>query len=147
MKRSALVCLLALVVLADSGCSDSKPGISVSIAGQFRRSNGAKVDLVEANPNPWDRVCIMGPGSSNNTARNMLGFEWSPDDHSVIRRNDGISLLIFAKGNQVVDFVEHPRNLGDFANLTGQCYAPEKAVFYQANASEARKAGLYPRGQ
>ena len=41
MIRSAcLVGLLAIATSSGVGCSDASPGISVNIAGQFRRSNG-----------------------------------------------------------------------------------------------------------
>jgi len=139
--------LLALALVAAGGCSDSKPGVSVNIAGQMEKSGGTKVDLAQANTDPWDRVCMLAPMQNQSVTRKMLGFEWSAGDHTAITRNDGISLLIFVQGNQVAKFTEHPRNLGDFASLTGRCFPRDKAVFYQAPNSQGRAGGMYPIGE
>jgi len=137
--------LIALAILACSACSDSEPKISVSIAGQFRRSAGAVVDLAEANPSGWDRVCVLAPYSTNAFAKHTLGFDWDAEGKSVIHRNDGINLLVFVTGNHVSDFVEHPRNLGDFASLSGKCFPRASAKFEQKPESKAGPAGLYPK--
>jgi hypothetical protein len=123
---------IALVVLAIStiaGCTDSSPGISVAVAGEFRRSNGALVDLAEANPDPWDRVCIFAPGADKAAVKKALGFDWDSETESVIRTNDGIALLVFTSGKKVASFAEHPRNMGDFATLNGKCFARAKSRF------------------
>ena len=133
MNMRSSVLLSCALLGCSSGCSESEPGIAVSIAGQFSRTNGATVDLVEANPQAWDRVCVLGPYSDNAAARKALGFEWDAETHSAIKSNDGIALLVFAQGRQVTTIVEHPRNLGDFAPLSGQCFPRARARFYQAS--------------
>jgi len=145
MTRGSASVALALLVLASAACSDSEPKISVSIAGQFRRSAGGLVDLAEANPSPWDRVCVLGPYTTNASAKKTLGFDWNAEGKSVIHRNDGITLLVFVTSNHVVDFVEHPRNLGDFATLSGKCFPRKQARFVQTHESGAGPEGLYPK--
>jgi hypothetical protein len=142
-KPALALALLALSAIA--GCTDSSPGISVAVAGQFRRSNGAVVDLAEANPGPWDRVCIFGPDSDKAKVKKVLGFDWDSDTESAIATNDGIALLVFTQGKKVVSFFEHPRNLGDFTTLDGQCFARAKARFEQEGEAKGRRAGLYPK--
>jgi hypothetical protein len=144
-RALSTACLLALTVLAGSACSDASPGISVSIAGQFRRSNGGLVDLAEANPAAWERVCVLGPHSGNAAVKSLLGFDWDAEGRTAIRDNDGIALLLFVQGKQVSAFAENPRNLGDFAPLSGKCFARAHARFQQAHESNGRPAGLYPR--
>src|SRR4051794_14351008 len=77
--------VLCLTLAGLQACSDSEPRISVSIAGQFRRSAGALVDLAEANPAAWDRVCVLGPLTDNRFAKRTLGFDWDAEGKTVIR--------------------------------------------------------------
>jgi len=137
--------IAALLVSTLGACSEADPGISVAIAGQFRRSAGGNVDLVEANPGAWDRVCVLGPYSDNKAAKATLGFDWDAEKLTPIKRNDGIAVLLFVRGKQVTEHVEHPRNLGDFATLSGKCIPRERARFYQASESNRGMAGLYPK--
>ena len=145
MRTSCLLCLLTIGTVAGSGCSDASPGISVSIAGQFRRSNGANVDLAQANADAWDRVCVLAPHSDNTAVKQALGFDWDAEKKSAITSNDGIALLLFVRGQQVSAFAEHPRNLGDFAPLSGQCFPRAQARFQQAPEAKGKPAGLYPK--
>jgi hypothetical protein len=139
--------LLAVAVVAASGCSDPKPVISDAIAAQFQQSKGDLVDLAVAHPGDWDRVCIFGPRPGEKAVRIALGFEWNAAQRTHINTNDGISLLLFLKGNEIEDVVEHPRKLGDFASVSGQCFAPGKARFYSAPKSETRAGGMYPKAE
>jgi hypothetical protein len=142
-KPAIALALLALSAMA--GCTDSSPGISVAVSGEFRRSNGALVDLSEANPDPWDRVCIFGPGADKAAVKKALGFAWDSETKSVIRSNDGIALLVFASGRKVSSFAEHQRNMGDFATLDGKCFVRAKARFEQDGESKGHPAGMYPK--
>ena len=144
MSTRALLLGTAFVACT-AGCSESDPGIAVAIAGQFRRTNGASIDLVEANPQAWDRVCVLGPYADNADAKAMLGFAWDAEAHSAIHDNDGIALLVFVRGGQVAQLVEHPRNMGDFAALSGQCFPRARARFYQSSQPQAGPPGLYPK--
>ena len=145
MKLHAPLLFACALLGCSAGCTESKPGIAVSIAGQFRRSNGALVDLVEANPAAWDRVCVLGPYSDNAAAKATLGFDFDAEGRSAIHTNDGIVLLLFVQGKQVAELVEHPRNLGDFAPLSGKCFPRARARFQQASPSPAGPAGMAPR--
>ena len=139
--------IAALLVSTLGACSEADPGISVAIAGQFRRSAGGNVDLVEANPGAWDRVCVLGPYSDNAAAKRVLGFDWNVEGRTPIRRNDGIAVLLFVRGNEVTEHVEHPRNLGDFVPNSRKCIARADARFYQARETKDKPAGLYPKGK
>jgi hypothetical protein len=144
MKLRTPLLLAGALLGCSVGCTESKPGIAVSIAGQFRRSNGALVDLAKANPGAWDRVCVLGPYSNNAAAKTTLGFDFDAEGRTAIQGNDGIVLLLFVRGDQVTDFVEHPRNLGDFAALSGQCFERKRARFSQGAPSPAGPAGMVP---
>ena len=145
MPRAPFLLLLTLATLVVAACSDSDPAITVSVAGQFRRSAGGRVDLAEAYTAPWDRVCVLGPYTDNARAKQVLGFPWDAEGKTVIHTNDGITLLVFVSGKQVADFVEHPRNFGDFATQSGKCFPRSSARFEQKPASKAGLEGMYPR--
>lgn len=146
MSARLLLCV-ALFASSLAACTEADPAVSVSIAGQFRRSAGGKVDLVAANPGAWDRVCALAPYSGNDAARRVLGFDWDVEGRTPIRRNDGIVVLLFVRGREVTAHVEHPRNLGDFIPLAGKCVARADAQFYQARESARGPAGLYPKSK
>ncbi len=128
-----------------AGCNSTSTGISAEIAQQFQSSGRTLVSLPEVVTIPWDRVCILGPYSDNNASKITLGFEWDSETHTSILTNDGIALLLFLKDQKVVEFVEHSRINGDFANLSRQCFVREKAKFaHQVNPKKGWP-GLFPQ--
>lgn len=137
----ARVGALILVVAALCGCSDPT---SSSIAAQFSSSKGQRVDLATAVDGSWDRVCILGPYSTNDDAAEALGFSWPAETLTDIASDDGISLLIFAQGKSVLKFVEHPRGRGDFSNLRGRCFPRASAKFVQRDRPVDGWPGLFP---
>ena len=90
-------------------------------------------------------MCILGPYSNNKAAKDALGFEWNAELKTSISSYDGISLLVFVKGNKILDYVEHPRKNGDFSNLSGKCFSHEKANFFQNPAPEDGWPGLFSK--
>ena len=145
-KTLQALALVSLLLFGAAGCHDSSPGISVNIAAQYRDGSGG-VDLGKSYEGEWDRVCFLGPYASNATARSTLGFDWDAEGKTAIRRNDGIVVLLFVRAKQVAAYAEHPRNLGDFANLSGQCYPRSQARFIQQQPSPQGKSGMYPRNR
>jgi hypothetical protein len=133
--------VLILTVAALCGCNDPT---SSSIAAQFSASNGRRVDLESAVDGSWDRVCVLGPYSTDADAAEALGFSWPANTLTDIASDDGISLLIFAQGKSVVKFVEHPRNSGDFSNLRGRCFPRTSAKFVQRDHPVKGWPGLFP---
>lgn len=143
--RNTRSLLLASLLAGIAGCHDSSPGISVSIAAQYRDSAGGTVDLGKAYEGDWDRVCVLGPYSGNDAARATLGFDWDAEGKTAIQRNDGIVVLLFVRSKKVVAYTEHPRNHGDFVNLSRKCIPRNAARFYQKRESKDGAAGLYPK--
>jgi len=125
--RSRLL-LASCVSIAVLGCA-AHDASSAAISRQFDESKGISVNLATAVPGSWEQVCVLGPYSTNQTVKKTLGFEWSAETKTSIQTNDGISLLLFVQEKKIITFVEHPRNHGDFSNLSGQCFLKEKAQF------------------
>jgi hypothetical protein len=132
------------ILVAAVGCT-ALDSTSSAIAKQFAESKGSSVSLTTAVPGDWEKVCVLGPYSSNDTAKQTLGFEWNAEAKTSIQTNEGISLLLFVQDKQVVSYVEHPRNHGDFSNLTTQCFPREKAQFIHDPKPTKGWPGLFPK--
>ena len=117
--------VLFLVAAPIAGC---RKGISERIESNLAAEGGTRLDLGRIGVPDWDRVCILGPYTNNIEAMAVLGFEWDVEGKSEIRSSDGINVLAFVKDSSVVDFAEHPRGRGDFAELRGQCVDRDHAV-------------------
>lgn len=133
--------VLLLILVALAGCGNLA---SSSIADQFSASGRKGVDLAAAVPGKWDRVCVLGPYSSDAVAAQTLGFKWPVETLTDIKRDDGISLLVFVQGKTVISYVEHPRGSGDFSNLTGRCFSHGSARFVQVAQPATGWSGLFP---
>jgi len=103
------------------------------------------VNLADVLTDPWDRVCIFGPYSDQKAVHLTLGFDWPELSKSVIEANDGIALLLFLKGSNVLEWVEHPRRDGDFTNLSRQCFFREQAIFEHLTNPKKGYPGLFPK--
>ena len=132
------------ILVAAAGCT-GHDSTSSAIARQFAESNGSSVSLTAAAPGAWEKVCVLGPYSNNDSAKQTLGFEWNAETRTSIQTNEGISLLLFVQDKEVVSYVEHPRNHGDFSNLTTQCFPREKAQFIHDPKPTKGWPGLFPK--
>jgi hypothetical protein len=149
-KRIRLALLLP-VLLAVTSCD--LPAIfpssetSKNIARHFETNGQKSINLSVAVPRPWEKVCILGPYMRNEDAKAALGFEWDVESKTEIKTNEGISLLLFVQGGEVVEYVQHPRHLGDFTSLTMRCFPREKAIFVQRIMPKKGWAGLFPENE
>ena len=130
--------------LAAAGCT-ADDASSSAIARQFAESKGVSVNLATAVSGTWEKVCVLGPYSNNETSKSTLGFEWNVETKTTIQTNEGISLLVFVRANKVVAYIEHPRNHGDFSNVTTQCFLKEKTQFVHDQKPTKDWPGLLPK--
>ncbi|TCV85112.1 hypothetical protein [Sulfurirhabdus autotrophica] len=110
-----------------SACADSNNGISEQIQTQFNASSTGPINLALVGPSSWERVCVLGPYTMNDHAEKILGFKWDATGKTSIGSNDGIYVLTFVKGNEVIAYTEHPRNKGDFMKMKPRCLNREQA--------------------
>jgi len=141
---SSRLLLASCACLATAGCT-AQDSISSAIAKEFAESNGTSVNLATAVPGTWEKVCVLGPYSSNDTAKQTLGFEWDAEAKTSIQTNEGISVLLFVQETKVIAFIEHPRKYGDFSNLTAQCFPKHKAQFSHDSKPAKGWPGLFPK--
>ncbi len=119
--------------------------VSDTIANQFKSNDGKFIDLSSAVPGAWDKVCFFGPYSNNDVVKVTLGFFWDVESRTTIQTNEGISLLLFIRGNNIFEMVEHSRADGDFSNLSGQCFPRNKALFEHDPAPRNGWTGLFSK--
>lgn len=127
MKRFALVLSLMLVL----GCSSSSSPISAQITAQFEASSTAPIDLSVVGPASWERICVLSPYTTNQTAEKVLGFRWDAESKTSIAGSDGINVLVFVQNQQVLAYAEHPRNKGDFSKLEPRCLPRSQATVWR----------------
>jgi hypothetical protein len=113
--------LIILVCFLLSACSRINTDISTKIEAEFNASQTAPIDLALVLPTPWDRVCVLTPYMDNKQTEMVLGFKWNSDSKTSIRGNDGINVLVFIQGSDVVNYTEHRRDKGDFSRMQPRC--------------------------
>jgi hypothetical protein len=77
----------------------------------------------------WERVCIFSPYTTDDHAREILGFDWQLSLYSQIGSSDRVTTLVFADQKRVAYVVDYSREEYDFAKLGGQCLARDAARF------------------
>jgi hypothetical protein len=137
--------LWIVVLLFFSGCDSPASGVSEEITRQFKSSGRTLVNLTRVFPSIWEKVCILGPYSTSKHAYETLGFAWPVEIQSTISTSDSIALLLFVNNQEIIEFVEHPRRDGDFANLSQQCFARDQAIFHHQANPRKGWPGLFPK--
>jgi len=89
-----------------------------------------KVDISSLTSFSWDRMYVFAPYTLPVRIDTVLGKNWLGSRFTSIKSSDRITLLVFTKNARVVQYLEYPRNEGDFsstANETG--YSINEAQF------------------
>jgi len=139
MQMRRILMIFMLAALAACRSQDS-----AAVANNFLSSDPRGVDLSVAVRGEWDRVCVLGPYSNDTKAADILGFSWPAETLTDISHSDAISVLVFARDESVVTYVEHSRGYGDFSNLSGRCFAKDRAKFVHIDRPVTGWPGLFP---
>lgn len=118
-------CVMALL----AGCDANRRDQAV-VSNQLKEaidSPADTVDLAQVGPPAWSRFCVISPYSDNAATEAVLGFGWDSDERTSIQFSDSIVLLVFVNSNEVVGYVEYPRQEGDFADFDPPCLSRENA--------------------
>jgi hypothetical protein len=120
---------LAVVAALSSACT-LEGSVSRSIAASVGKGPGTRLDLAEHASFPWDRVCIIGPYTSDDDVDSLTGVRGAAAKDHGIQSNDSINVLMFVSDGRIAASVAHRRGRGDFfPELTGKCYTRDAAVF------------------
>ena len=117
-----------VVVLLLAACTSRDRGISEKLTAEFDASTSAPIDMAKIGPPGWEKLCVLGPYSTNEAAEQTLGFKWDVEHKSDVVTNDGINLLLFVKGHEVLAHSEHRRDKGDFLKLEPRCLTRTQAT-------------------
>jgi hypothetical protein len=119
MKK--VIIFFILIFLTSCSNKQEKNEISKSIYSQLKQSEWKVIDFSKTVPFQYEKVCILGPYTTNESAEQALGFYWDVQKETEISTNDGINLIVFIKENKVISYVEHSRAKGDFWKLSRKC--------------------------
>jgi hypothetical protein len=92
------------------------------IVSSHENHQTATIDFSNLTLFSWERLYIFPPYTSSEEIDKVLGTVWLGSRLTSIESNEGITLLIFTQKSKVVQYLEFPRYLGDFAmagNKTG----------------------------
>lgn len=79
---------------------------------------------------------MLKPYTTNQVAEQVLGFTWDAEGKTSIAANDGINVLVFVRGQEVVANTEHPRGKGDFSKLQPPCLPRAQANVVRESLSD-----------
>jgi hypothetical protein len=84
-----------------------------------RHKNGeiSNVDLSSVTTFPWDRLYVFESYTQPSEIAEVVGRSWRKSCYTTIHTSEGLALLVFTNSGQVVDCIEIPRNIADFAPL------------------------------
>ena len=119
MKK--VIIFFILIFLTSCSNKQEENEISKSIYSQLKQSEWKVIDFSKIVPFQYEKVCILGPYTTNESAEQALGFYWDVQKETEISTNDGINLIVFIKENKVISYVEHSRAKGDFWKLSRKC--------------------------
>jgi len=122
LRRIAVICSILVVLAAWYAYSRVQVLHLHPMAG--------RIELSEALPGEWDRVCVLSPYSTNEMAEEIVGKSVNVELRSSIDGSDSIALLVTMKSGRVEKLIEVPRNSVDFAALGGKCFPREDSVFH-----------------
>jgi hypothetical protein len=123
MTRMLGITVIVLLLAACGGGTELELERAVAEA----RAGGDPVDLADLADTRWDRAAVFGPSTTEAEMERVLGI---PPPARAERRltDEGISLVIFVRGERVVAAAEVPRDVADFAE-TGVVLTPDEARF------------------
>jgi hypothetical protein len=83
---------------------------------------------------PASQICVIGPFTSPERARSLLGYDWQ-DRYGIERRND-VSIVVFLgesggagdKKLGALGEVAFPAQVADFSPLADSCFAPSSPL-------------------
>jgi hypothetical protein len=104
-----------------------KHPVIIEIAKQLNTNKNQSIDFSTIGKEDWTRICFLGP--YNRDSEKVLGFDWNVSKHTDVLISDGHNVILFATDKKLIDFIELPRNQGDFWKLSGECFDRNNSDF------------------
>ena len=131
-KHAVIYLTLSFLFSSCSGRSNEKLGqrLIAAVEQKLHNSQQVLITIKDYTDFRWDRFHVFGPYTTPEEVHNSLGFSWPEYERTAVRHNDHHDLLVFVSDSRVVEYVEYPREHGDFYKLNNPAgYTAEGAVF------------------
>lgn len=130
IRISIIVCIVVGFVSCEQSKSDLKETLFSVVVKKRGSEDRVMVSLNELTDFQWQRMFIFVPYTPIQKIHKSLGFEWDRAEKTNVHMRDDICLLVFVSNNQVVQYVEYPRNYGDFSEIhIERGFSPSEALF------------------
>jgi len=97
-------------------------------AGQLAQAlnaPGGEITLAQMSIFPgWTRICVFGPGSTEEDAARTLGYYSATLAQSRVGHSDAVAALVFTNDRGTLGVVDVERSVADFAELSKSCLTP-----------------------
>lgn len=143
--RLAWILAWSLVVALGSWVVYQHFRVSWALDAKAKLGPGTLVDFAEIAPFPWDTVHFFGPYTSQSQIDEALGFHWPGASRSSINGNKSSNLIVFAKGNKVVHWLDYPRTLKLPNSLPGSHTRAEARFMIRSLKDEDNRLELVDR--
>lgn len=120
MLRTTLIAAIAVTASCGSGPDAETHGV---------RPADGRVDLAAEFAGEWDRVCVLGPYTTNRRAEEVLGVGVDVHGRSRIASSDGIALFVTMNADGAAGMYEVPLRPVNFTPFSGCCFSRRDAVF------------------
>ena len=111
--QKQFVILTCVSLLA--GCNHAATQPRDALTDQLE-SSVETITLADIGPSDWERLCVLAPYSTNESAIAQLGFDWDAEGYTGIEQRDDVYILIFADQENVISHVEMPRQPRELLN-------------------------------
>lgn len=133
----ATVYIYIRIRAAESSREFLQANISQAVS-RYEKGETACVDLAEVTAFAWDRLYIFRPYRSSEEIERILGTFWWDSRFLSIHSNDAVTLLVFMRNRNVVQYVEFSRGIADFAFAdNSQGYDSQKSCFVKNERGQA----------
>jgi hypothetical protein len=139
MSRSIVSLVIVFLLAACNGAVD----ISEQIERQAS-SESIRLDLASVGPQGWERMCVLGPYASNETAKETLGFYWDSEGLTALSSSDLINALVFVRGNEVLAYGEVFRAKADFLSLQPSCISRSNPILVRKSSGSEWSSFVEP---
>ena len=113
---------------------------------ESRAGGSGSLRLADIVTFPWDRADItVGYRPDGRTADCPFGWDWSEKERFALSERGLLTLIVFSRGGQLVDYIEVAADRADFQNLKNP-YTPDTAVFDVQPTTGGGAAVLRPTG-
>ena len=117
--QKQFVILTCVSLLA--GCNHAATQTRDALTDQLE-SSVKTITLADIGPSDWERLCVLAPYSTNESAIAQLGFDWDAEGETGIERRDDVYILVFADQENVLSHVEMPRQPRELLNSSISCW-------------------------